>query len=107
MAAGAGRAYSDSIAKARREESVSLRMGWALELVGAVRAYGQDVLQQELAIALSEARVIPGVLGTEARELAQAPVDHDGGALGRGRGERRECIRRQEPRAHQRNVGRP
>src|SRR5256886_11444763 len=63
--------------------------------MGAVRADGEDVLQQELPVARARTGVVERVLRPEAREFAQAPVDHERRALGGGRGERREGSQRQ------------
>src|SRR5262245_18426731 len=48
------------------------------EPVCAVRAETEDVLQQNLAIGDALARLVLRDLQSEAAELAQAPVDHQG-----------------------------
>src|SRR5262245_58414792 len=77
-----------------------------LKLVGAMRADAVDVLKLELPIGVGIARVVPGVLGAQARELARIPVDHECYARGIGRLEQREGARRQQAIIDQANVRR-
>src|SRR5258706_15825241 len=104
MAACAGRVIAASRIAAKHFSR--LFMSWLLELVGAVRADAVEVLQQQLPIAIVEARIVPGVLRTQPRELAGIPVEHEADAARGGRRLRRETDRGQQAAADQTNLRR-
>src|SRR5712672_2921929 len=79
---------------------------WLLKLVGAVCADAVEVLQQQLPIAIVGARIVPGVLRTQSRELAGIPVEHEADAAGGGRRQSRKAAGRQRAAVEQADIGR-
>src|SRR5258706_2499102 len=102
MAACAGRVVAAS--RIAERHLSTLFMSWLLKLVAAVRADAIEVLQQQLPIAVVEARIVPGVLRTQSRELAGIPVEHEADAARAGRRQRREAAGGQQAAVDQTNL---